>query len=231
MTPVIPKGTRAVIFDAVGTLIHPEPSAAVVYFEEGRRFGSGLTQATIAARFATAFRRQEEIDRIAGFRTDPVREVARWRAIVREVLDDVTDAEPCFQSLYEHFARPDSSRTDRGNHGHPRETGGEWVSSRRRVELRRATFKRSRGERMVRAADCHSHEIGWRKPAPAFFAAACRAIEAKPHHALYVGNDAENDYDGPRAAGLSAVFFDPRGSAGNSVDRIASLRDLLINEE
>src|SRR5207302_1039003 len=48
---------RAVFFDAVGTLIHPEPPAGAVYAEVGRRHGSRLTAAEIARRFAAAFRR------------------------------------------------------------------------------------------------------------------------------------------------------------------------------
>ncbi len=54
---------RAVFFDAVGTLIHPEPSAAKVYGEIGRRFGSRYSAAAIATRFVAAFRKQEDFDR------------------------------------------------------------------------------------------------------------------------------------------------------------------------
>src|SRR4051794_29016008 len=38
----VPPQIRAVVFDAVGTLIHPEPSAAAVYTAFGRQFGSCL---------------------------------------------------------------------------------------------------------------------------------------------------------------------------------------------
>ena len=34
---------RAVFFDAVGTLLHPDPSAAEVYAGVGRRYGSRLS--------------------------------------------------------------------------------------------------------------------------------------------------------------------------------------------
>ncbi len=39
----------AVFFDAVGTLIHPEPAAAQAYAEIGRRHGSQLAPAVIRA--------------------------------------------------------------------------------------------------------------------------------------------------------------------------------------
>ena len=53
---MIPRGVRAVVFDAVGTVIHPDPPAAEVYVEVGRRFGSRLGMADIVGRFAAAFR-------------------------------------------------------------------------------------------------------------------------------------------------------------------------------
>ncbi len=95
-----------VFFDAVGTLLHPEPSAPMVYASVGRQFGSRLEESVINDRFRAAFRRQEEADYAGGLRTDEEREVARWRAIVGEVLDDVSDGEACFQALYAHSHGP-----------------------------------------------------------------------------------------------------------------------------
>src|SRR5689334_3886912 len=104
--PLIPPGVRAVFFDAVGTLIHPEPPAPVVYAEVGRSFGSRLTPAEIAARFRTAFAREDALDLAAGLRTNEERERRRWRHIVGAVLDDVSDAGGCFEELFAHFGRP-----------------------------------------------------------------------------------------------------------------------------
>src|SRR5579862_655118 len=103
---------RAIFFDAVGTLIHPEPSAIEVYADVGRRFGSRRDIATIANRFRAAFQRQEVYDREHGYRTDHEREVSRWRTIIGEVLDDASDVEACFQTLYLHFALPQSWRCE-----------------------------------------------------------------------------------------------------------------------
>src|SRR5688572_27700491 len=99
----IPSGVRAVYFDAVGTLIHPEPPAVAVYGLVGQRFGTRVPPDEVLSRFRAAFRRQEEEDALSGHRTDEERELCRWRAIVKEVLDDVEDEEGCFQALYEHF--------------------------------------------------------------------------------------------------------------------------------
>ena len=53
-------GVRAVLFDAVRTLIHADPLAADVYADVGRRFGSALTSAEIAHRFKVAVAGMEE---------------------------------------------------------------------------------------------------------------------------------------------------------------------------
>src|SRR6516225_266183 len=102
----------AVAFDAVGTLIHPSPSAAEVYTEVGRRFGSNYTIPNVQTRFRRAFARQEELDRCANLRTCEEREIERWRSIVGEVLDDVSDLEACFRELFEHFSKPEAWRCD-----------------------------------------------------------------------------------------------------------------------
>src|SRR5262245_60532303 len=84
----LPPGIRAVFFDAVGTLLHPVPAAADVYYHAGQRHGSQLSLEEIRRRFATAFRAQEKRDAVAGHRTSEEREVQRWQDIVAAVLDD-----------------------------------------------------------------------------------------------------------------------------------------------
>src|SRR5437660_565192 len=109
---MIAKHIRAIFFDAVGTLIHPDPAPAVVYAEVGRRFGSRYTIEVIQTRFTSAFEQEEAADRAANWRTSEERERRRWRNIVGSVLDDVTDPEACFHELYEHFARPQAWKLD-----------------------------------------------------------------------------------------------------------------------
>src|SRR5262245_9689568 len=60
------SNVRAVLFDAVGTVLYPNPPAATAYYEAGQRFGSRLSAAEVARRYAAAFRYQEALDRKAG---------------------------------------------------------------------------------------------------------------------------------------------------------------------
>jgi putative hydrolase of the HAD superfamily len=219
----------AVIFDAIGTLLHPEPPAAVVYAQVGRRFGSRLTAADVGPRFARAFARQEQIDQEQGLRTSEDREARRWRAIVAEVLDDVSDAEACFQHLYQHFAQPQAWRCEAetaavldGLAGH-----GLLLGLASNYDSRLRTVVRGRPELRSARHLIISSEVGWRKPAPQFFEAVCRVVGLPAGRILFVGDDRVNDYEGALAAGLQAVLYDPTAQAAPTVRRLQSLRELL----
>jgi putative hydrolase of the HAD superfamily len=49
-----------------------------------------------------------------------------------------------------------------------------------------------------------SAEVGWHKPSPPFFTAACAAVGELARHCLLV-DDTDRDVQGARAAGLSAI--------------------------
>jgi putative hydrolase of the HAD superfamily len=206
---------RAVVFDAVGTLIDPDPPAALVYARVGQAFGSRRDAAAIAVRFAEAFRCEDDLDRASGLRTSEAREFERWRCIVTYVLDDVSNPGACFQVLFEHFGRPDAWRC------HPAATTVLRCLAAKGLTLAMASNYDSRLRSVVAgisALACLrplviSSEVGWRKPAPEFFAVLCQSVGCAPQETVYVGDDRGNDYDGARAAGLRAILYDPRGRA------------------
>jgi putative hydrolase of the HAD superfamily len=208
----IPSTVRAVFFDAVGTLIHPEPSAAEVYARVGQIFGSRLAQPDIASRFAVAFRRQEEIDRERGWRTNEERELVRWRSIVAEVLDDVSDAEACFRALFDHFAWPDAWRCeeDVGSMLDVLAERGYLLGVASNFDARLHSVVAGLPELQPLRYRVISSEVGWRKPAPQFFRRLSEVSGLQQEQLLHVGDDRENDYEGARAAGLHALLFEPR---------------------
>jgi putative hydrolase of the HAD superfamily len=223
------KPIRAVFFDAVGTLIHPEPSAADVYAAVGRRYGSRLDATTIAPRFRAAFRRREELDRRHGYRTDDEREVQRWKSIVAEVLDDVTDPEGCFQMLFEHFARPDAWRCapETGSDLRALAEVGCCLGLASNYDKRLHPVVDGLAELRPLRYRVISAEVGFCKPHPCFFQKVCELADAGPEHILVVGDDFANDYQGAVAAGMSAVLYDPKGAyQDRATVRIGSLSEL-----
>ncbi len=230
----LPPGTvlcdvRAVFFDAVGTLLHPSPSAAEAYVAVGRRYGCKLGLDDIRSRFVAAFRRQEEADEERLGRTSEAHEIARWRTIVAEVLTDVSDRESCFAELFHHFSRPASWRVE------PETAETLQQLSDRGFILGLASNYDHRLRDVARgiaalAGITHiviSSEVGWRKPTGHFFTALCQRVFLPPERVLLVGDDLVNDFRGAQDAGLRAVLFDPPGTASDkpSIRRLADLLD------
>ncbi len=227
--PISLAPVRAVVFDAVGTLLHPEPPVGAVYHAVGARHGSRLPREVVRARFHAAFARQEEADRAAGLRTDEARELARWRAIVAEVFDDVRDLEGCFQELYAHFASPGSWRCAAGSGGALRALAGRGL----RVGIASNFDARLHGlvaglEELASVRHVVvSSEVGWRKPSPRFFEAVCRQVGLAAPEVLLVGDDFENDYAGATAAGMGALLLGAEAREVPEARRLASLNDLV----
>jgi putative hydrolase of the HAD superfamily len=218
-----------VVFDAVGTLIHPEPPVAEIYAEVGRTFGSRLVPAMVAPRFARAFSEEEAVDRAAGLRTSEVREQERWQRIVCRVLDDVADPEGCFSELFEHFGRPKAWRwrAETATVLESLTSAGYRlaVASNYDARLRRVVAGLPALGLISRLVICS--EVGWRKPAPEFFHAVSKEVGLPPEQVLYVGDHVEMDYQGARAAGLHAVLLDPGGNTHPGIDRVRALAALL----
>jgi putative hydrolase of the HAD superfamily len=159
-----------------------------------------------------------------------MREAARWRSIVYEVLDDVPDPEACFRTLYDHFARPESWRADPDAAA----TLDELARRGYRLGIASNFDRRLKGvaaaiPALRPAADdpVISSEVRWRKPAPQFFAELRRRVGLPRGQILLVGDDWVNDYQGGRAAGLPVVLFDPRGRHPGAAPRITRLTELL----
>jgi putative hydrolase of the HAD superfamily len=213
---------RAVVFDAVGTLIHAEPGAARVYAEVGRRRGHPCDDAQIERRFKEAFRRQEAVDRERLWATSEAREWQRWREIVAEVFGP-DDAEACFAELYAHFARPDAWRVAAG--------AAEAIGSLRgrgwRVALASNLDARLHGIvaglPALRELDAVivSSEVGVRKPGRAFFEAIETRLGIPAAHIAFVGDDPVNDAQGAADAGMISILL------GKDVRELSEVEALL----
>src|SRR6185436_20808273 len=102
----IPPNIRAVLFDAVGTLIYPDPPVAEVYQREAQKLGSKYWVPEIAGRFRAAIARHHQ-----GGQTSEELERERWRRIVYDVIDDVDDSQELLLcALWKHFGSASSWR-------------------------------------------------------------------------------------------------------------------------
>jgi putative hydrolase of the HAD superfamily len=230
---------RWIAFDAVGTLITPEPSVAAAYHSVGQRYGSRVALEEMRTRFRRAFRASEQEDgadatACGSHKTSEHRERRRWRRIVRDVIDDSHDPESCFDDLWAHFAAPANWRC----FPETEET---------LIRLRRAGYRLAiasnfdarlhavcKGIRPLEPVErtVVSSEVGYRKPGAGFYAALLRDLECAPDEVLMVGDDWVNDIVGARAAGLSAAFLlrngesPPPESLGSGVPCFRTLDEL-----
>jgi putative hydrolase of the HAD superfamily len=221
---------RAIVFDAVGTLIHPSPAPGIAYLEVGRRHGSSLTKDEVCHRFASAFQAQEERDRLVGYSTDEEREVERWRQIVGSVLDDVRDTESTFAELFAYFAQASAWSLDPDAPsllGHCSRQGYRLAIA-SNYDYRLHEVVAGFPELVIIDPVLASSELGWRKPARGFFDAVAGRLGMEHRAILYVGDQLANDYQAALDAGLCALCIDPVGQhAGRRPDRISTLAELI----
>ena len=215
---------RAVLFDAVGTLLHPVPNVAEVYAAAGRRHGSRHDVASIQARFGQALARHDNHSE-----TNEQRERERWRKIVTEVFDDVTeDPELLFTELWQYFAKPTHWQLYE-------DVLPIWsLLHQRNMIVGVASNFDARLETICRGIHpldeldhvfCSS-VVGFPKPCPEFFGYVSRELRLQPNELLMVGDSLENDIEGARDAGWQAIWIQ-RDGAAHEGSVITLLTDLL----
>jgi putative hydrolase of the HAD superfamily len=225
---------RAVLLDAAGTVIYPDPPVAEAYYLLGRQHGSRLTARQIAQRFPAAFARSQA-GQLPGARsaaadrsgkdadpyqrppTDHDAQRQQWKRIVADVFHDVPHADgPLFAALWDHF---DCSRHWRLFADVPRvwaalEARGLVVGLASNFDDRLASICRGHAPLDRCRRLFWSARIGHSKPSPQFFEEVKRRLQLEPSEILLVGDDLVNDYQGARAAGWYALLLRREGPAG-----------------
>lgn len=202
-----------VVFDAVGTVIDPEPSVAAAYHAIGKQFGSERTLDDVRARFIAAFSETERRDAARGsdgMTTNAQVEEARWRYIVANVFPEVEDREGCFQRLHDYFAEPAAWRVFD-------DTLPTLHSlSERGIQLAIAS---NFDERLHPICDgvpalglfqkrFVSSELGFRKPSSDFYRVIVADLKVAAENILMVGDGLANDVEGAICVGMNAVLID-----------------------
>jgi putative hydrolase of the HAD superfamily len=224
------QGVRAVLFDAVGTLIRVAPSVAEIYRGVGLRYGANVEQDEIGRRFAEAMRRENERDEWEwGHCTSEEREFERWKAIVASIFADSPRQTEIFAELWDTFGRAET-----------------WAAYDDVAPTLEVLAKRgfvlgvaSNFDRRLRAVmaglpalanvtHCFvSSELGHRKPSRRFFEAIQAELDLPLEAILLAGDDYENDFLAARECGWRAVHLD-RTATRHGEEVVAGLRELLM---
>jgi putative hydrolase of the HAD superfamily len=220
---------RALLIDAMGTLLALEPPVEPLRAEFRSRFGIALTAAEAQAAMATeiAYYRANmghgrDAASLAALRRDCARALRAALPRRFSVIDEPALTEALLAAL-RFRAFPDAA----GALAAVRAAGVErvvvvsnWDASLPQV-LERAGLGRC-VDAVVTSA-----EVGAAKPSPAVFEAALREAGVVATQALHVGDSFAEDVVGARAAGVEAVLLD-RGATGgrDGVEVITGLGQL-----
>jgi putative hydrolase of the HAD superfamily len=222
---MLQSGVEWVLFDAVGTLIYPDPPVADAYHSVAYRHGSRLTSELISVRFRNAFSQQTALPLV----TSEALERDRWRRIVAHVFDDVpSQNEAIFDELWDHFANSRHWRlyedvphtlANLRNHGYK-----VGIASNLDQRLRQIIA----GHDELCSCDevFISSEVGYAKPHLQFFRAVEKRLNASAASIALVGDDEVNDYQGALAAGWQSIWL-CRDLADGPSTAIRSLHELL----
>ena len=200
--------TRAVFFDAAGTLFHLPRGVGWHYRDVALRHGAVLDEAELNRAFRRAWKDAAAPHETDGARPDDDR--GWWRALVGLVLDECGGApdlnrDAYFAELWSEFTRP-------GVWELFPETREVLAALKGRVRLVVVSNFDSRLRTILShlgIAECFdgiviSSEIGADKPSPRIFAAALARAGVSAAEALHVGDEPEADWHGAERAGLRA---------------------------
>ncbi|MBA2117579.1 HAD-IA family hydrolase [Bremerella alba] len=224
--------------DAVGTVIEPSPAVADAYLATAQSHGITLDRETIRRRFRQAistysvhaFQTKQGVD--DPLRTTEETEVARWRAIVQFVLSPEPEKQNAvFQHLWDHFGQAQNWRIF------------EDVSpalSRLADAGFRLGLASNFDQRLRPIVECLlptydlslfiSSEVGWVKPATAFYERVTESLDCEPHEILLIGDDWKNDVQAPRVFGWQTLYLtrSQRPGEGDISNNYLTLSDAIV---
>ena len=222
---------KTLLFDAVGTLMYPDPPVAAAYGRVARSRGSILGEEEIAARFGAALAKITVPLQLQP--TSEFTERQRWQRIVADVLDDIPDqVDVAFDELWNHFADAENWALyeDVLPTLHALHKAGCTLGIASNFDGRLASIVAAMPALNELTHVFCSSEVGWSKPAPVFFQIIEQRLAAGPGELWMIGDDVALDFTAATAAGWNAVWLD-RGQTGarqgRTVHELSALPELL----
>jgi len=210
----VARATRAVLLDALGTLVRLDPPAPRLRVElrrSGVEVDAGAAERAFAAEIAyyvehhTEGRDERSLDELRDRCAAVLLDALAIPELVLPVVRDAMLASIAFE------AYPDAAAAleELGGHGLRLIAASNWDCSLPRV-------LDGAGLGGLLDGVVWSAMVGARKPDRALFEAALALAGCSADEAVHVGDSLENDVRGARAAGIRAVLVDRRGGARNA---------------
>jgi putative hydrolase of the HAD superfamily len=199
-------------FDAVGTLIYPEPAVIDIYQQTGIKYGANLDKDIISERFKKAYRDNFSITFKNNGMTNEHIELNRWKNVVNSIFYDSTiNNTELFNDLWEHFSNP--------RHWRKYEDTSKLL-----VELINSGFyvgiASNFDKRILNICKVHfpminisqiffSTNLGYAKPNPVFYRLIENSFSSNKNITYtMIGDNEENDIKAAEKAGWKAIHRD-----------------------
>lgn len=226
----MPTRIKAVLIDAGGTLFHLRASVGEVYAEVAGCFGASLDPVALDHEYRAAAARMPPLS-FGNVAPSALLSLERrwWARLVEQVIarTSVSDFDAMFEEIFGYFASgaawqlfPDALETLDALR---RE--GLAIAIVSNFDARLFSVCDDLGLSRRAQAVIASSRIGYAKPDRRIFHLTLRRLGVTGAEALHVGDTVRDDYEGARAAGLSALWLD-RGHSGQG-DPTATIASLL----
>ncbi len=230
----IPAGTRAIFFDAGGTLFRPFPSVGHYYSEVAAKHGCRVSPEDVEAAFRRVWSEHDGIGDLRSLSNEKV-EKEFWRKIVTAVFKDfkgLTAFDPFFEELHTLFAEPGVWRL------YPEVEKVLRSFKEKKFIIGMVSnwdsrlLKLCKGLGIDRYFDFKviSAVFGAAKPDPKIFKEALRQAGVRADEAVHIGDSLEDDVRGAHLAGIKSIWLDRSGRhatlAKDHQDFVTVVRDL-----
>ena len=221
---------RAVVFDAVGTVMFPSQPVADSYRTAlATHCGIQMPREDIADVVRAALQRRSTQNSL---RTDEAADQKFWRQLIFGLCGEHSSREACFEDLYQQFGDPACWSCY-----------GDVVAGIRACNIAGVSVAIASNfdSRLHGVLDglppvsqlpmrFVSSAVGYRKPAEQFFARVCHSLQLEPAEVLFVGDDLTNDVRGAVVAGCAAAWIcrenDMKADLPGGTWRLSSLAEL-----
>ncbi len=220
------NNTKAIFFDAGGTLVRPFPSVGGLYAETAERFGKRLDSNLLELEFQAAWRRRGGLASL-GSEISETKERVWWHSLVSEVIQPFGTFdrfEEFFNVLYGSFEKKESWEI------YPDVWSALRFFRQNNFVLGIVSNWDLRLERVMQNLGlAHrfdfmvgSSNFGVTKPDAKIFLEAARRAGVKPEEAVHIGDNYEEDFLGATSAGVTAFHLNRNG------DPAQAPRDLTV---
>lgn len=207
---------KAILLDAVGTLIHPVEPVGETYARIARSYGIEQDATALDQQFAAVF---PSLPKVAYRAHAPTQwefaEKEWWRALVRTVFNEkFADFDPFFEEVWQYYDTPQAWSV----YPEVSEVLEQW----KKQEVQLAVVSNF-DKRLIHVLEglkldhffnviIHSSLAGAAKPDAKIFTTCLNRLGMKAHEVLHVGDSWQDDVVGALSAGLSVAWVKREGA-------------------